>query len=59
MILLTTKEMIEKLKVSRTTLYLWRKKGLPFKRIGTQIRYDVHEVEEWIEENNMFDNAQK
>ena len=51
--------MIEKLKVSRTTLYLWRKKGLPFKRIGTQIRYDVHEVEEWIEENNMFDNAQK
>lgn len=45
---ITEKELIEKLKVSRSTIVRWRKKGLPFKKINKLIRYDESEVKKWI-----------
>lgn len=49
MALLTAKEVMARLKVSRNTLYLWRKKeGLPYQQTGPNtIRFEWSEVEEW------------
>jgi excisionase family DNA binding protein len=49
---ITTAELAEALKVSRQTLYDWRKKGLPFIKIGSRIRFDLEAVNEWINEQN-------
>ena len=51
-ILLTVEELMEMLKVSRTTIYLWRKNGLPYKKVGRSIRFDYKEVRDWIDEIN-------
>ena len=48
--LLTTKELMEKCKVTRTTLADWRKQGLPFKKYGKLVRFDQSEVAEWLKE---------
>ena len=45
------KEIEKLLDISRTTLYRLRKKGLPIKKVGGQIRYDTVEVMKWIDEN--------
>jgi excisionase family DNA binding protein len=52
---LTTKDVCEILKVSRETLYNWRKDGLPFTRVMTTIRYNLDEVRRWIEEQNKIE----
>lgn len=49
---LTVSELQEKLKVSRQTIYDWRKNGLPFLKIGSSIRFDGDEVNEWVEKQN-------
>lgn len=54
--LLTIKEMSKKLKVSRQTIYEWRKKGMPYKTIGAVIRFDINEVADWIEKQNTEGN---
>lgn len=46
--LIDGKEIEKILGISRTTLYKLRKKGLPHKKVGSQIRYDHDEVLEWI-----------
>lgn len=50
--LLTIKEMAKRLKVSRQTIYEWRKKGMPYKTIGAVVRFNADEVNEWIEKQN-------
>lgn len=50
--LMTTDELCEKLKVSRPTIERYRKKGMPYKKVGRLVRFDAKEVMEWI-------NAQK
>jgi excisionase family DNA binding protein len=53
MALITTKELQEKLGVTSVTIWRWRKEGLPFKKIGVKsIRFDLAEVEAWIEKQN-------
>jgi excisionase family DNA binding protein len=51
--LLTTKELMARLKVSRFTIYNWREKGLPFMKVGPgakgSVRYDWAKVQEWIQ----------
>jgi excisionase family DNA binding protein len=51
--LLTTKELMARLKVSRFTLYNWRDNGLPFIKVGPgtkgSVRYDWDKVQEWIQ----------
>jgi excisionase family DNA binding protein len=34
--------------VKRTTLWRLRKRGLPFTRVGGQVRFDVEQVREWL-----------
>lgn len=47
--LLTEKEILQILKISRTTLSKLRKNGLPFIRITDKaIRYSKEDVLEWI-----------
>jgi excisionase family DNA binding protein len=45
---LTTKDLEEKYKVSRATIKKWRDNGMPFKKIGSTIRFNESNVEEWI-----------
>ena len=49
---ITVEQLMEILNVSRSTLYLWRKKGLPSKKIGRSIRFDYNEVKNWIDNLN-------
>jgi excisionase family DNA binding protein len=51
--LLTAEELQKHLNISRTTLWRLRKEGLPHTKIGHKtIRYDLEEVEKWLEEQN-------
>jgi excisionase family DNA binding protein len=45
---LTTEELAEKLKVTRQSIWHWRKKGLPALKIGRAVRFDLEAVSEWI-----------
>lgn len=47
--LLTESQLCEWLRVSRSTLYRQRERGLPHTRIGGQVRYDLEQVLEWLE----------
>lgn len=46
---ITTKELCEWLKISPNTANNWRRKGLPYVRVGNTVRYKKEEVEKWIE----------
>lgn len=46
---ITTKELLEWLKISPNTANNWRRKGLPHIRVGNTVRYDKKEVTEWLE----------
>lgn len=49
---MTAQELQEELKVSTTTLWRWRKEGMPYKQYGHRtIRYDLNEVKKWLEAN--------
>ena len=45
---LTVEDVSEMLQVSRITIYNLKKKGLPFLKIGKNIRFDQQEVLDWI-----------
>ncbi len=45
---ITTGELCEWLRVSRTTVWSWRQMGLPFTGTGKALRYRKSEVEEWL-----------
>src|SRR5687768_11669834 len=46
--LLSPKELERVMGVSRTTLWRLREHGLPFVRVGRQLRFDPREVERWL-----------
>jgi len=48
---LTIEEVAEMLQVTRTTIYNLKKKGLPFIKLGKNIRFEQDEVVEWIKGN--------
>lgn len=50
--LYTNKELEEIFKVSRSTLIRWREEGMPSKKIGGLIRFDIDEVNDWVESQN-------
>jgi excisionase family DNA binding protein len=49
---LTIEDVSEMLQVTRTTVYNLKKKGMPFIKLGKNIRFDQDEVVEWIKSNN-------
>ena len=48
--LLNSTELSEYLKVTQQTVYNWRKQGMPTIKLGTQYRYEIDKVLEWLEE---------
>jgi len=48
--LLTMKEMAELLKVSEPTLINWRKRGMPFRKVGHGVRFEKSKALQWVEE---------
>ena len=49
---LTTEDLASEHKVSKYTIGVWRKKGLPTLKIGRTVRFNPDDVFKWIEENN-------
>lgn len=47
---LTTKELCEWLKISPNTANNWRRKGLPYVKIGNTVRYNKCDVKKWLDE---------
>ena len=47
-ILITYKDVMDKYKVSRTTVQKWVKDGMPFYKIGKSVRFDEKEIDSWI-----------
>lgn len=48
---LTVEQVAEMLQVTRTTIYNLKKKGLPFIKLGKNIRFDQEEVIVWVKTN--------
>jgi excisionase family DNA binding protein len=48
---LTADELSKWLKVTRRTIDRWRKKGLPYYKVGSSIRFKKEEILQWIEQN--------
>lgn len=48
--LITMNELTEHLQVTRTTVDRWRKEGLPHKKYGKIVRFNLDEVLRWLEE---------
>lgn len=46
--LLTSKELEKIFKVDRTTIWRWRKQGMPYEKIGGSIRFNLEKVEKWF-----------
>lgn len=49
---LTIEDVSEMLQVTRTTVYNLKKKGLPFIKLGKNIRFDQEEVVDWVRSNS-------
>ncbi|MCX8069121.1 MAG: DNA methyltransferase [Thermodesulfovibrionales bacterium] len=52
--MLTEKEILEDLKISRTTLWRLKKKGLPAIKVGSTYRYDKTQILDWIKNNQVM-----
>lgn len=48
----TTKELCEMFRVTRTTMLRWRNEEMPYYGKGKALRYKVSEVEEWLKEQS-------
>ena len=48
---LTIEDVAEMLQVTRTTIYNLKKKGLPFIKLGKNIRFNQDEVVDWVMNN--------
>lgn len=46
---LTTKDLCERLKITRQSVYDWRKQGMPYKKFGKLVRFEYDEVKAWLE----------
>ncbi|MDR3294403.1 MAG: helix-turn-helix domain-containing protein [Clostridiales Family XIII bacterium] len=48
---LTIDDVSEMLQVTRSTVYNLKKRGLPFIKLGKNIRFDQKEVVDWVKAN--------
>ena len=53
-VLFTNEQLCDFLSVSRTTLFRFRKNGLPFIRIGRSLRYRLDDIELWLSQNHIL-----
>lgn len=49
---LTVDDVAEMLQVARSTIYNLKKQGMPFIKLGKNIRFDQEEVINWVKTNN-------
>jgi len=49
--LITVQELVDYLKISRTTIDRWRKEGMPFQKVSRGVRFEREVVLKWIKEN--------
>lgn len=52
---LTVEDVAEMLQVTRTTIYNLKKKGLPFIKLGKNIRFDETDVVNWVRSNRQVE----
>ena len=50
------KDVVEEFKISRSTMWKWRKKGLPHIRLGRKIFYNIDALIEWWREQEEGNN---
>jgi excisionase family DNA binding protein len=48
---LTIEQVAEMLQVTKMTIYNLQKKGLPFIKLGKNVRFDKEDVIEWVNSN--------
>lgn len=48
-ILFTVKQLADYFQVSEKTIRNWKLKGMPYKQVNQILRFDIEEVNEWIE----------
>lgn len=48
---LTIEDVAKMLQVTRTTIYNLKEKGLPYIKLGKNIRFDEEEVVKWVKSN--------
>lgn len=53
---LTIDDVSEMLQVTRSTVYNLKKKGMPFIKLGKNIRFDREEVISWVKQNSTANN---
>jgi phage terminase Nu1 subunit (DNA packaging protein) len=46
--LLTAKELARHLKCSRPAITVWQRQGMPVRRLGRLVRYELDKVLEWF-----------
>jgi len=56
---LTIEDLADMLQVTRTTIYNLKNKGLPFIKLGKNIRFDQDEVINWIKTNQKTSTEHK
>lgn len=52
---LTVEDVAEMLQVTRTTIYNLKKQGLPFIKLGKNIRFDENDVVDWMRSNRQVE----
>jgi len=48
---LTIEDIMQKYKLSRPKIYCLKRAGMPFLKIGRNVRFNEKEVETWMREN--------
>ena len=56
-ILLTTDQLAEYLQVTNQSIYNYKKQGMPYVKVGSNYRYEVEKVLNWMKEKE--NNKQK
>ena len=52
---LTVEDVAEMLQVTRTMIYNLKKQGLPFIKLGKNIRFDQDDVVDWVRSNRQVE----
>lgn len=50
---LDTNQLASEFKVSRQTIFNWRKEGMPYHRLNHMIRFDLGEVVDWLQKKGV------
>ena len=48
--LIDTPQLAEYLSINKHTVYVWRNQGMPNIKVGSQYRYNIEDVLNWLEE---------